>query len=720
MRQLLSYRIALLMAFVVLSLSGSAFAFLQFGPTEDTRPVFLPVDQAFRPSSHIQGNHISLRWQIAKGYYLYQDRFHFTLGNSARGITLGTPRFERNGEWKDDAQFGRVRVFHEDIQIDVPVLADKTTDKQPVTVQASYQGCASAGLCYPPEVFSVTLTALATSAPTATAAPGTAQTNVTVAASITPTVAPASPPVSVQPAPVLTATTTNPEIARTTKADTTDTRAAVKISNDAVNISDDPLKISDDAGTLARLLGQASLGTVIFSFFLLGLGLTFTPCVFPMVPILSGLIVGEQPDAHQAHRAHHAAAIDLAAPPPAHPLQHRWRSIQLSLAYVLGMALTYAAAGTAVGYFGAQANIQAWLQKPAVLIPIALLFTALALSMFGLYELRLPSALQNHLDGLSRRLPGGKLASVFLMGALSALVVSPCVSAPLAGALIYISGTGNALLGGMALLAMALGMGVPLLIIGAAGGSLLPRAGQWMIAVRQVFGVGLLAVAIWLLDRILPATVGMVLWALLLAGSGIYMGALDATPAGWPRLWKTLGLALLCWALLMLIGAATGAGNPLQPLERLSLTLNSTNTAPEANRTLPGHTLTAQGFLRVSSPAELDAAFNEARRQQRPVLLDYYAEWCISCKEMEKNIFSDPAIRQQMQGFMLVQADVTAGDDQAQGLLNRYQLFGPPSVLFFATDGTEMTALRIQGDVTTKIFHDHLQRATAQSLRNSP
>jgi thiol:disulfide interchange protein DsbD len=346
-------------------------------------------------------------------------------------------------------------------------------------------------------------------------------------------------------------------------------------------------------------------------------------------------------------------------------------------------------------------NLQAALQSPAVLGVFALVFVLLALAMFGFYELQLPQAWQNRINAASQNLRGGQYLGVLLMGGLSSLVVSPCLSAPLAGALIYLSSTGDAWLGGGALLALGFGMGVPLLVIGASGGHLLPRAGAWMDDVKAVFGVLLLGVAVWMLERVVPPQVTLLLWAALAIGVGVYLGALDFAPRqGWRQLWKASGALSFVYGVLLLIGAASGAEDPLEPLARIAAT--SVTAKPDAQL----QWRPVRGLDGLQS--ELEAA--AASGQQ--VLLDFYADWCISCKVMERNVFSDPAVMAQLGRFRLLQADVTDYDEEDRALLQHFDLSGPPSMLFFDADGVELTRLRKQGESDRTGF----QRLLAQAL----
>ena len=396
-----------------------------------------------------------------------------------------------------------------------------------------------------------------------------------------------------------------------------------------------------------------------------------------MIPILSGIIAG------------HGPGISTR------------KAFWMSLTYVLAMSLTYALAGLLAGLGGA--NLQAAFQDPWILGFFALVFVALALSMFGFYDLQLPSSLQTRIATFSQRQQGGHLIGVAIMGALSALIVGPCVAPPLAGALIFISQTGDALLGFAALFALGLGMGAPLLAIGTSAGKLLPRAGVWMEAVKAVFGVTLLGVAILLLERILPPAVSLLLWGGLLICSAIYLGAITHLPpdaSGWRKLWQGLGLVMLVYGALMLVGAAAGGKDTLQPLRGLNLGLGTGGPAgaPQGVQ-----------FKAIKGPAGLERELAAARSAGRPVLLDFYADWCVSCKEMERYTFSDPAVAAEMARFVLLKADVTANDAEDQALMQgRFGIPGPPAMLFFDVQGQERRDRRIVGFMPAAEFTAHL------------
>jgi thiol:disulfide interchange protein DsbD len=430
---------------------------------------------------------------------------------------------------------------------------------------------------------------------------------------------------------------------------------------------------ADESSRIAGLFKGDNLALVLLSFFGFGLLLSLTPCVFPMIPILSGIIVNH-----------------------GHALSHL-RAFILSLAYVLGMAVTYAAVGVAAGLSGTL--LSAALQNAWVLGGFALVFVVLSLSMFGFYELQLPAALQSRVSDTANR-QGGSLPAIALMGALSALIVGPCVAAPLAGALLYIAQTGDAALGGMALFVMSLGMGAPLLLVGAFSRSLLPKSGPWMEGVKKFFGVIMLATALWLVSPVIPLWLQMFGWALLMVVPAIYLHALDPLPQnahGWQRLGKGLGVVLLLGGAAMLMGVLGGAKDPLQPLGFLR-----SGAAAEAH---------GPAFERVATVEALDTRLAAAKAAGKPVMLDFYADWCVSCKEMERFTFADDKVAARMNQMVLLQADVTANNDADKALLKRFGLFGPPGIIFWSPAGSELGDLRVVGFVPADKFLPTLERA---------
>nr|WP_314876472.1 protein-disulfide reductase DsbD [uncultured Pseudomonas sp.] len=411
-------------------------------------------------------------------------------------------------------------------------------------------------------------------------------------------------------------------------------------------------------------------------FFLAGIGLTFTPCVLPMLPILSGMVLRGQVGG--------------------------WRGFSLSLAYVLPMAVCFATLGALMGVFGAGLNLQARLQSAWVLVPFALFFVLFALAMFGLFELKLPQALSNRLDRVANRTQGGSLLGAAVLGVLSSLLVSPCVSAPLAGALLYISASGDALGGALKLFALGLGMGAPLLLIGTGGAAWLPKSGPWLNTVKNAIGVLLLGLAIGLLSRVLPGPLTLLLIGLLAAGVALFLGALELvvkTPR--ERLAQLAGLALLVYALACWYGALSGQGDPLRPL-------------PVAAPAAVAGAVSADAWQTITTPAALDAALAEASAAGQPVLLDWYADWCISCKVIEHEVLSAPRVQAQLGAFKLLRFDITESNAEQRSLLDRYRLFGPPALLFFAANGSEMTSDRVVGEINAGDFAQILMRVRGQ------
>ncbi|MDX1551079.1 MAG: protein-disulfide reductase DsbD [Marinobacter sp.] len=580
---------------------------------------FLPVDEALPFSFTAENGAVVLSWNIAPDHYLYEGRI--SVSSETEGVELGEPEFSYTGTDTEDEFFGKVTVFYEPVEARVPVKLPEGIRE--AELQVTYQGCASAGLCYPPQTRDVLYYASAgdDSPPTTTSGAGGATS------------------------------------------------------------SDSNLPAATDTSTatgLAGFLANQSMLVIGGVFLLLGLGLTFTPCVLPMVPIISSLVSSR----NTSTTAH---------------------ALLLSTSYVLGMALTYAAAGVITGLLGASFNLQAHLQSPWVLGVFAALFVIFALSMFNLFEIQLPRFIREPLDNASHRLTGTRVASIFGIGALSALIVSPCVSAPLAGSLLYISTTQDAVIGGVALFALGLGMGLPLILVAVGGRKLLPTTGHWMNVVKAFYGVMLLAVAIWLVERMVPGWVALTLWGLLMAITGVQLGAFDAAKAGWERTRKGMGLVLFAYGIALLAGAVSGASDPLRPLAAFTAS-NQSLAGSSSSAAAATHT----EFLRLDSPADIRDELKQASQAGTPVMLDFYADWCISCKVMERNVFSDGTVIQALAPYKLLQLDMTDNTPEQQALLDELGLFGPPAILFFDNTGTEMETARVLGEMDRDQFLGHL------------
>jgi len=599
----------------------SAFGGL-LGLDEDS---ILPPEEAYIFTADVEdGNRLRLHWDIADGTYLYQDKIKLSLseGDVSLGeFTLPEAKIKHDSV-RPDGTVGDVAAYYHGIDLDIPLLRTNPEATQ-VTLTTKYQGCADRGICYPP---------------------------------ITKTQLLSLPAVG------------DSETASSEQVNAA--RIANQQATQAPSIDSEPLAEHDQ---IASMLANSSYWIIIGSFFVIGLLLAFTPCVFPMIPILSGIIAGQ------------GSMISTR------------KAFTLSVVYVLAMAMTYTAAGVVAGIFGA--NLQAAFQNPWILSLFALVFVLLSLSMFGFYELQLPSSLQQRLTQLSNNQEGGTLIGTAIMGLLSALIIGPCVAPPLAGALIYIGQTGDAVLGGLALFSMSMGMGAPLIAIGTSAGKLLPKAGGWMDAIKAVFGVMMLAVAIYLLERIVPEMVAMLLWGVLLIASAIYMGALRELPieaGGWSKLWKGLGVALLIYGSLFLVGVAANTKDTLQPLRGLALGSGAAGQVQHL------------AFKRIKTNADLDRELAAAKAAGRPVMFDFYADWCVYCKEMEKNTFPDPRVQATLSRFVLLQADVTAQDDEDKALQTRMGVTAPPAMIFWDGKGEERRNLRLLGYMGPDDFAKHI------------
>ncbi|WP_233161545.1 protein-disulfide reductase DsbD [Achromobacter sp. HZ34] len=725
---------------------------------------FLPPEKVFPASAAMADpNTVRVEFKVPKGYYMYRERFGFALDPQG-AATLGQARLPA-GDVKYDPTFDKnMEVYHKPITIDIPV---HPAGGQPgdVTLVVVGQGCADAGICYPPMENRIKLRPinggyqvagppvwgyssgipggdgggagdaggatggsgasgagqLAEAAPGISVAPdatrpGLAKSGLAPAPQIDtpPAVAGAAPALALARLGNGSAPTAGQGATAPAQSAAPATQAATAVNTGAnatgnvdanANAGFATLTGSDDVGLASAIAGMGWLKTA-GAFLLLGVLLSLTPCVLPMIPILSTIVIGRS------------------ATPPS-----RWTGLGLAAAYVLGMSVVYTILGIAAGLSGA--GLAAWLQTPWVLTLFALLLALLALPMFDVYTFQMPAAVQARMSDRASRIPGGRVTGAVLMGAISALIVGPCVAAPLAGALLYISQTGDVVLGGSALFALAWGMGVPLLIVGASAGTLLPKAGAWMDGVKRFFGVLLLATAWWMVVPIVPVAVQMVGWAFLAIVGAVMLRAFEGIGpnAGAGRMFgKGLGLLLALVAVAQLVGAASGARDVLQPLAHLAARGGGAGgwTGTAANGGSGGAAGGASGgftggassagasepaFDRIRTLAELESRVAAANR---PVMLDFYADWCVSCREMEKFTFTDPAVAARMSGMLLLRADVTANNPDDRALLKRFKLFGPPGIMFFDAQGKELPQARVIGFQDATRFGRSLDAVTSR------
>lgn len=597
---------------------------------------FLPVDEAMPMTFHSDGEQLVVDWVIEPEHYMYRDITAITLADGtpldqtevAGELELSNHDVERYDETFDEV----MPVFYEYQTARVTVDSD-----EPIEFRVTYQGCAEAGLCYPPQTHSVTWD------PTGELTGGT------------------EPASSNGGGGWFSFGGGGSETAASNGAPS----ASGAPGGSASAAMASPANFT--SGGLAEWLGSASLLFSVGLFFLLGVGLVFTPCVLPMIPIMSALVLGENR--------------------PSTP-----RALVIALVYVLAMALTYAVAGVVAASLGAAGNIQAALQTPWVLTVFAAIFALLALAMFGLFNLQTPGPLNNLVVRLQNRIQGGGLGSVAGIGSLSALVVSPCITAPLAGALLYISATGDAMIGFASLLALGLGMGLPLIVVAVGGARWLPKTGAWMQQVKVLFGVMLLAVAVWLISRWLNPVLSLVLWGLLAVGYAIWLGALDKAAGGAAKWRKAAGVVVLVYGVAALWGSFQGGTDPLRPIPTAGSAAN-TQEAP---------------FMQLTDVASLEQELTQAAAAGEPVMLDLYADWCVSCKVMERRIFMQADVQEKLSDHRWLQLDITAFDASHQALLDDYGVFGPPTILFYDSAGDWSQRRSIVGEVSKSAFLQHL------------
>jgi thioredoxin:protein disulfide reductase len=623
-------------------------ATLRAAQQKSGEPDFLPPDQAFRFNALADGpGSIRLIWGVTDGYYLYRARIKASSDSTQAQLgELTLPA----GETKMDEYFGKQEVYHHDVVGSISVIRSSAADLT-VPLKVTYQGCASAGLCYPPitKVLNVALPSPSN---------GAASQGTSAGVNASTTAAPAAP-----------------------ASNGTD-------SNDRASHASAGAFVSEQ-DKLALLIRDGNLAAVLGTFFGIGLLLSFTPCVLPMIPILSGIIVGQGGKVTPA------------------------RGFSLAFTYAQGMALTYATAGAIFVLVFKQAP-QAFFQQPWIIMLFVALFVALAFAMFGSYTLQMPSALQTRLTNVSNQQKSGSYIGCFIMGALSALVVTACVAPALIAALSVISQTGKIARGAAALYVTGLGMGVPLLLVGASAGSLLPKVGPWMDTVKSLFGVLFLALAIYFLQPLIPASVGMLLWSGLAVIAGFWIFALKARDGGpAPAAVRAAGLLALVYGIILLIGVAAGSSDPLQPLS----TLRASNASSGSSATTRNES--ALAFDTIKSLDDLNKRVAAAAAASRPVMLDFYADWCTSCKEMERYTFSDKTVQAALSNAVLLHADVTKNDAVDQELLQHFGIFGPPTIAFYGPDGTERRNFRVVGYMKAAEFASLASRAFRPNLSAS-
>jgi len=597
----------------------------------------LPANQAFKMTSHIEGDTVMITWAIAKDYYMYRDKFSIT--SATNGIQFG-PMKAPNGELKHgirpDGTEGEVEVFTKEITIGYPIIATETGITK-IEFSASGQGCAEIfGICYPPIKNSQSLTTKVSFAVNAAAMKDMDSTAQSEQASNA--VIPAS-----------THAMPKPEIK----------------------------EFVSEQDKSAMVLASGETFKIILYFFLGGLALAFTACMYPMIPILSSVIVGQGEKITTMH------------------------AFNLSLFYVLSMAVTFGILGALFAGLAQGINLQAYFQSPWVLVPFSILFVALAFSMFGFYSIQMPASLQGKLSEISSHQKGGSFIGVIIMGVLSALIVGPCAGPVLIGALAYVASEGDVFLGFLSMFILGLGLGLPLIFVGTSHGKFLPKAGGWMDTVKYAAGVVLLAVALLFLERVsfVPTMLIMLAWSALLIIAGVYMGAFEQIKdgaSGWRKLWKGLGLVFILYGALVMLGGLTGARNVNDPMHGSKLTMGGGQAHAEL------------GFKQIKTIEDLNRELELAKLSGKYVMLDYYADWCLYCKTFEDYVFSTPEVQKLLADFVLLQADVTDNDELDQALLAYTKVIAPPSILFWNTKGVEKTKFRIVGKMNAEEFIHHV------------
>lgn len=597
----------------------------QLGVSGDNTNEPMAGEQAFQYSAVMEGDVLIATWTIARDYYMYKDKFSFESKTS--GVSFGAvklPKGKMHHGIKPDGSEGEVEIYVDHVVIEVPVSAKKeaVTSFEYVAVG---QGCAEVfGICYPPQkrpqmMESAALPVLATTATTSAETPAAKQ-------------------------------------------------------------ADSAPEFVSEQDKSAQILASGETFQIILYFFLGGLALAFTACMYPMIPILSSIIVGQGVKVTTAH------------------------ALNLSLFYVLSMAVTFGVMGGIFAGVAQGVNLQSYFQSPLILIPFSILFVALAMSMFGFYTIQMPASLQGKLSEISSHQKSGSFAGVIIMGVLSALIIGPCAGPVIIGALAYAASVGNVFLGFLSMFVLGLGLGVPLLVVGVSHGKFLPKAGGWMDTVKYAAGVVLLAIALLFLERVsfIPTKLVMLLWASLFIIAGIYMGAFEQIKdgaSGWRRLWKGLGLVLILYGAIVMLGGLTGARNVNDPMHGSALTAGGSGG---------GHAQAELGFKRIKTTLDLQRELDQAKASGKYVMLDFYADWCTYCKTFEDYVFSNKEVQALLRDFVLIQADVTRSDDEDQKLLNASGVIAPPAILFWGPDGVEKKKYRIVGAMNAEQFIDRV------------
>lgn len=605
----------------------------------------LPPDEAFAYDISATNKQIlNARWNITEGHYLYQNKIKFSLVNPPEGVSIGKPVLPK-GKEEHDQYFGDIVIYNKDFDVKIPLVGKADS----VTIKASYQGCSKlTGICYPPQNKIQTINIAAADDVATSPANNSAQ-----------------------------------EVATTPEPSTVSDTDTITLSNSQ--------KISTGNSFLDNSLNSNNLWSIFFAALGAGLLLAFTACMYPMIPILSSIIVGQGEEVSM------------------------WKGLTLSSVYVLALAVTFGIVGAITASVAGGIGVQAYFQNPWVLSAFALLFVVLAFSMFGFYDIQVPAALQNKLSSLSNNQKGGSLIGVAAMGSLSALIVGPCGGPVLAAMLGYAAASSSMVNGFAALFALGLGMGLPLLVVGAGGGKLLPKAGNWMSVVKAAAGVILLAVALIILERmpnIFPPGFTMFLWSLLLIVGGIYLGAFNSLKegaSGWMTLWKGFGVAAVLYGAIVMFGGQMGGQTVTDPL--YGIQSGASSSVPSQGG---GGSLEHVVFKRIKSTEDLKKEILLAKQQGKAVMLDFYADWCLYCKTYERYVFPDPAVRKYLDNMVLLQSDVTAMDKVDESLMKVLGVSLPPAIIFFDEKGKEIPLSRILGDMKPKEFADHLAKYIGQ------